>query len=172
MSAVEVEADAVPAAECANESLAAIRHLRRVAELVAESDDAAAAWFVAKLSEYEASRGARFRLDEILNLVSRPGCRNWYDIETQQHRDHWLRFAATRHFAGRSVTDQAAQIAVALTEFCKGDDSDWKKARMLAAPPSAWRGTVRECWFAILKHNDGDVPSARTIRRVLSVVKE
>jgi len=129
-------------------------------------------WLVSRVAEYEGSARAGFSLDQILGLVPQAGCRSWHSIETQQHRDHWLRFAATRHFAGRSVTDQAAQISVALTDFADGPDSDWKKVKMLAAPPLAWRDTEREAWFQILKHNDGAAPSARTIRRILSAMKE
>ena len=163
----------MPAAECASDpSLTAIRHLRRVAELLAESDDTSAAWFASKLAEFEGSAKAGHRLDEILSLVSKPGCRSWHAIETQRLRDHWLRMAADRYFANRSVTAQSNQVAAALTDFSDGPDSDWKKVRMLAAPPAAWRDTERECWFQILKYNDRELPSARTIRRVLAAVKE
>jgi len=163
---------AMPAAESANESLAAIHDLRRVIEILSEHDDPAAARFVSKVAEFEGSASHGHRLDEVLGLTPRPGCRSWHAIETQRLRDHWLRMAADRYFANRSITEKAAQIAVELTDFCNGGDSDWKKVRVLAAPPVAWRGTERECWFQVLKHNNGAVPSARSIRRVLSVVKE
>jgi hypothetical protein len=160
------KAAAMPATECANESLAAIRDLRRVAELVSESVDPAAAWFVARLAEYEdaAFRKMKFTFDEILGLQPRQGCSPWYEIEKLQQRNHWLCQAAQRHFAGCSVTKQSKQIAVELKRFEAGPE--WRKAKRLAAPPDAWRSTERECWFRILKC--GDAPEARTIRTILS----
>jgi hypothetical protein len=143
--------------------------VRHVAELIAEhhSDDPEAARFVTSLAEYEDSvfRKHKFTFDEILGLKPRQGHAPWYEIENRRRRDHWLRLAAQRHFAGCSVTKQSKQIAVELKRFEAGPD--WRKAKRLAAPPAAYLGTVRECWFYVLKC--GDAPEARTIRHVLSV---
>jgi hypothetical protein len=150
----------------AAESLIAIRHLRRVVEIVAESSDPAASWFLTRVAEYEdaAFRKMKFTFDEILGLQPRQGCSPWHEIEKLQQRNHWLCQAAQRYFAGCSVTKQSKQIAVALKRFETGPE--WRKAKRLAAPPDAWRGTERECWFHILKC--GDAPAARTIRTILS----
>jgi len=158
------EAVAMPAADCGNESVAAIRRLRRVVEILSEHDDPSAAWFVAKLHEYEGSIKAGHRLDEILDLVSRQGCRSWYEIEELQHRNYWLRVVAERHFPNRSVTKQASEISAAISLFEGG--ADWKRVKLLAALPAEWRDTARECWFAILKC--GKAPKERTIRDILS----
>jgi hypothetical protein len=167
----QAEVDAMPATECANASLAAMRDLRIVVELLAEqhSDNPAAARFVSSAVEYEGSARAGFTFDEILGLTPRPGCRSWHSIERQKLRSQWLRLAAQRHFTGRSVTEQAAQIAAALNLFI---DGDWAGVKSLAAPPAVWRGTAREALFHVLKNNDGGVPSTRTTRRVLSAAQE
>lgn len=144
-----------------NASLAAIRHLRWLSELVHDRDHPSAAWFVAKLAEYENSVRADFTLDEILGLTPRRGGRSWHSTETLLNRDRWLRLAAERHFAGPSIP---RQIVDALTLFAAS--ADWRKEKVLAEPPAAWRGTEREAWFWVLKA-DGDVLAVRTVPDIL-----
>jgi len=143
-----------------NEPLAAIRSLRRVAELVHDSGDPAAERFVSKLGEYENSVRAGFTFDEIFGLKPHRGGRSWHDAEMLQKRDSWLRLAAQRYFAGPSI---AEQIVDALSVFAAGD---WQKVKAFADPPSAWRGTEREAFFWVLKAGD-DVLAARSVRRIL-----
>lgn len=144
-----------------NASLAAIRYLRGLAELVHDRDHPSAAWFVSKLAEYESSVCANFTLDEILGLTPRRGGRSWHSTETLLNRDRWLRLAAQRHFSGPSIP---RQIVDALTLFAAS--ADWRKEKVLAEPPAAWRGTEREAWFWVLKA-DGDVLAVRTVRDIL-----
>jgi len=144
----------------------AITRLREVVARLAELEDGggeAGRWFVNVMIEYQSGAHLRLRLDEAAGLIPKPGHNWWWEAEKLQRRDEYLREIARRFCAPAGRRRLKDQIIEYLEKYEAGR---WKRDKPFKLPPEAYRGTVQELLFYVLKC--GPAPGPRAIERAVS----
>jgi hypothetical protein len=106
-------------------------------------------------------------LDEAMGLVPAPGEEHWRTIARRAIRDDELRALADRFLQGLSATASASRVAKMIGQY----EPRWRRIDCHAETmPASYRGTPDERLFRAFAAYGGKMPSARSLRRMLSRV--
>lgn len=103
-------------------------------------------------------------LESALGLKPAPGGRQWRTEKALAERDRILREAATLCWAGRPMTEQARQLALAIHRYA---GSGWSRDRKQDHCPEHLHGKVQAHIWRALKARDRSL-GERALRRILS----
>jgi hypothetical protein len=92
------------------------------------------------------------------------GQRSPADVLARTIRDHLLRTAADRFYAGMKHRPAAAMLRTKLIQY---RESGWRRDRVEVRCPDRHRGSISELFWQLLKVRDA-IPGDRTIRAALA----